>query len=297
MAFESDAPTGLLRRTDGRYVAYHRVAGFGRRMFRSESHDFVHWSSPPQLVMEQDAADPPQTQFYGVGVTQYGAYEIGTLWIYRTEEGDWGGAKMRGLQTPELVYSREGTAWHRAAQGTPFVPNGAPGEWDAGNLQPASQMVFLDDEIRCYYAGTDARHEGNWEAIGQHAGLGTACLKPDRFIALRAGDQPAEMMTVLFKSLGDAEFYVNVRTARDGVVRLEVLDAEANPLPGRTESDCVPITGDHWSHKVMWRGDPEPLKRDRIIRMRLTAQRASVYAIATAEPDETSPYHRFQALV
>ena len=99
-------------------------------------------------------------------------------------------ARSRGLQTPELAYARAGTAWHRAAPGTAFIANGAGSEWDCGNLQPASQPVFLDDEIRYYYAGTNVPHSPHWELGPQDAGLGMARLKPDRFVAL-AGDRGA----------------------------------------------------------------------------------------------------------
>ena len=43
-----DCPIGFLRAPDGRFAAYHRMDGYGRRVFRSESWDFVHWSGEPQ---------------------------------------------------------------------------------------------------------------------------------------------------------------------------------------------------------------------------------------------------------
>ena len=127
IATNPDCPIGFLRAPDGRLVAYHRMDGYGRRVFRSESWDFVNWSGEPRMVLEPDAGDPPQTQFYGLGACAYGPYEVGTLWIYATDLDDLGRNKMRGLQTPELAYARAGTAWHRAEQGTAFIPNGAPG--------------------------------------------------------------------------------------------------------------------------------------------------------------------------
>ena len=196
-----------------------------------------------------DAGDPPQTQFYGLGACTYGPYEVGTLWIYATDSGDRGSTKMHGLQTPELAYARAGTAWHRAEQGTAFIPNGGPGEWDCGNLQPASQPVFLDDEIRYYYAGTDALHSSRWEVMPQNAGLGLARLKPDRFVALWAGEAPAELGTITFKPRS-VDVFVNARTADDGEIRVELQDAEARPLAGFTAADCRPINGDSTAHRV-----------------------------------------------
>ncbi len=296
MAFESDAPTGLLRRPDGRYVAYHRVAGFGRRIFRSESWDFINWTAEPQMVIEPGPDDPPQMQLYGFGVTNYGPYEIGTLWMYATDADDWSRSKMMGLQYPEFCYARAGTAWHRAQPGTAFIPNGGPAAWDRGNLQPASQPVFLEDEIRYYYAGTDARHSSGWERQPQNAGMGLASLKPDRFVALRADDAPAELLTVAFEP-PSAEVFVNARTESGGEIRVELLDEEAQPLDGFSAEDCRPIAGDDTAHRVEWRGAGQaaaPVGRP--TRMRLTARNASVYAVFVTDAGETPVYHQFDPL-
>ena len=338
IATAPDCPIGFLRAPDGRFAAYHRMAGYGRRVFRSESWDFAHWSGEPRMVLEPDAGDPPQTQFYGLGACAYGPYELGTLWIYATDPDDHGPGKAHGLQTPELAYARAGTAWHRAEPGTAFIPNGdlcvSPGRlpgrpspqpsptgrgsksrhtvegeercaevsngaadaWDCGNLQAASQPVFLDDEIRYYYAGTNVRHSRHWELEPQEAGLGMARLKPDRFVALRAGEAPAELGTIAFKP-PSVDVFVNARTAADGEVRVELQDAEARPLAGYAASDCRPITGDSTAHRVAWRGAGQaaaPVGEP--TRIRLTARRASVYSVFVTEPGETLVYHQFEGL-
>ena len=222
IATAPDCPIGFLRAPDGRFAAYHRMAGYGRRVFRSESWDFAHWSGEPQMVLEPDAVDPPQTQFYGLGACAYGPYELGTLWIYATDPDDHGPGKAHGLQTPELAYARAGTAWHRGGTGHGVHSQRGcrrarrgrrVGLRECGwNLQAASQPVFLDDEIRYYYAGTNVRHSRHWELEPQEAGLGMARLKPDRFVALRAGEAPAELGTIAFKP-PSVDVFVNARTA------------------------------------------------------------------------------------
>lgn len=296
IATAPDCPIGFLRAPDGRFAAYHRMAGYGRRVFRSESWDFAHWSGEPRMVLEPDAGDPPQTQFYGLGACAYGPYEVGTLWIYATDPEDRESGKPHGLQTPELAYARAGTAWHRVDQGAAFIPNGAAGEWDCGNLQPASQPVLLDDEIRYYYAGTNVRHSRHWELEPQEAGLGMARLKPDRFVALRSGEGPAELGTIAFKP-PSVDVFVNARTAADGEVRVELQDAETRPLAGFTAADCRPINGDSTAHRVEWRGAGQaeaPVGQP--TRVRVTARRASVYSVFVTEPGETPVYHQFEGL-
>lgn len=292
---DPDCPMGLFRARDGRYVAFHRVKGYGRRVFRSESWDFMHWSAEPRMVLEPDASDECQIQYYGFGSTTYGDYEIGTLWMYHTETDEVGYGKMRGYQEAELTYARSGYAVHRASSGQPFIPHGAPGEWDQGNLQCASQPVFLDDEIRYYYMGTDMRHQTHWELEPQTAGLGVARMKPDRFVALEAGDETAELLTVTF-GLASPRVFVNSTTGKDGWVRVNVLDAEARPLSGSEGAASDAIVGDCTAHEVPW---PDSVDAQtavgKPVRLRVQARNARVYSLFNTEPGETPVYHRFRS--
>lgn len=297
MSTHPDCPMGFLRLRDGRYVAYHRFVPFsGRRVTRSESWNFRQWTSDPRIVFEPDAGDPPQIQFYGMGVFPYGGYELGTVWIYHTDTGDTGPGKMCGYQETELAYCRTSYAWHRAAQGQAFISHGSGEDWDHGNLQCASQPVLLDDEIRFYFMGTTMRHKVHWELDPQRAGLGMATMKPDRFIALAAGKTPAELLTVSF-GVPTSNLFVNARTARDGWVKVEALDAAMQPLKGFEAAQCMPITGDSTSAPVRWRGaDIFTAAAGKPIRLRVTARNARLYSIFATDPNETPVYHKFRAV-
>lgn len=285
-----DSPMGFLRTGDGRYVAYHRFS-FGRRVCRSESWNGVDWTNDPRLVLEPDAGDPPQIQFYGMGSALYGPYEIGTLWIFHTDPTEFGMGHMNGYQEAELTYARSGYAWHRAMQGTAFIPRGGKGAWDCGNLQCASQPVFLDREIRYYYAAGNQLHEREWELRPQHDGLGMATLQPDRFIGLQTNSPRAEFLTLAFRLNGPALF-LNAKTEKNGWIRMELLDAQANPLPGFSANRCRPISGDALDHPIVWERSPA-LPVDSVVRLRLTAHQARVYSLSIPEPNETPVYHRF----
>lgn len=287
---DPDCPIGFLRAPDGRYVIYHRLSGQGRRVFRSESWDFMYWSSEPRLVFEPNADDAPQIQFYGLGSAAYGPYEIGTLWMFHTRAEDL--SKSRGYQEAEFTYSRSGYAWHRAAQGTPFIPHGAPGDWDQGNLQCASAPVYLPGEIRYYYAGTDMYHQRRWELEPQTAGLGLATMKPDRFVALRAGQQAAEMTTVpLHASKGT--IHLNAVTRAGGWLRVEALQPDYQPVAGFSQAECAPISGDSLAHRVRWEGGTQP---EGPVRLRIHAQNADLYSIYFTSSGEEPVYHQFTAI-
>jgi len=247
------------------------------------------------MVMEPDAGDPPQLQHYGMGSAPYGPYEVGTLWAYNTDVSDFGAGKMHGYQETELTYARSGYAWHRAAQGTPFIPHGREGEWDEGNLQCASAPVYLEDDIRYYYMGTDMCHQTHWELEPQRAGLGLATLTPDRFVGLYAGDEEAELVTMT-RRLPSMKVFVNARIEADGWIRIGLLDAKGKPIEGFTEDECCPLTEDSAASEVRWQNEravDDPLASS--VRLRLRGQNCAVYSICATDPDECPAYHRFAA--
>ena len=181
-------------------------------------------------------------------------------------------------------------------QGQAFILHGDETDWDSGNLQWNSAPVFLDDEIRYYYAASNIRHVSRWEEQPGRFGVGIASLKPDRFIALVTGDQPAVVYMRRF-SIKSPEVYVNANVARDGAVRLELLDEESQPLPGFELSRCAPITGDSLLHSVRWEGEPDLTEIvGRPIRWRLHATHARVYAVWMTDGETESSYHRFRSI-
>lgn len=262
-------------------------------MFRSESWDFLHWSSEPRLVFEQDAGDPTNVQLYGLGSATYGPYELGTLWVYETDRDDPDIAKMGGIQWPELAYARSGYAWHRAAQGRPFIASGDGEKWDRGNVQCASAPLYMEDEIRYYYAGTERRHERGWELLPQRAGLGLATVKPDRFVSLDAGDEEGELLTAAFP-LVSGEVVVNAAVAEDGWVRVGLLTSSGEAIEGLGTEECAPLVGDSTAHRVRWTGAAgEGAPVGRWVRLLVRARRASVFSVAVPEEGEAPVYHRF----
>lgn len=289
-----DCPMGLARLQEGRYVAYHRST-WGRKVCRSESWDFLHWSAEPRLVFEPDAEGPPLLQFYGMGSTPYGPWELGTLWAYHVDPSD--PSTMNGYQETELAYSRSGHAWHRMARGIPFIPHGESGSWEEGNLQCSSAAVYLEEEIRFYYAATNVPHSRHWELLPQRAGLGMARVKPDRFVALRAAEEPAELVSMPFALPRPSRLYVNAAVEEGGWVRVGLADAHGTPREGMAADSCLPMRGDSVAHQARWQDRPadSPAVGEQI-RLVLRARRARVYSVSAVEPGERAVYHRFDAL-
>lgn len=296
-----DCPMGFERLADGRYVIYHRLWGQGRRVFRSETTDLQTAFGEPKMVFEPGPVDPPNLQFYGMGSSSYGPYELGTLWAYHIDPEPLHNHTMHGHQQTELAFTRSGYAWHRVAPGEAFIPRGGKGEWDCGNLQCASQPVYLEDEIRFYYMGVNVGHASHWELKPQRAGLGMASIKPDRFVALEAGAKTGRLLTWP-RRLGTDELLVNARVSRGGSVRLALVEADGKPIKGFEARRCVPIAGDSLAHEVRWSPSAPATRHasasfplDRSIRVELHAERARVYSLSNPDAGETWSYRQFRS--
>lgn len=197
-----------------KYVAFSRL-GFGRKVARTESDDFIHWS-PPELVLKPDARDGADTQFYGITVSLYEGVYVGALWMFYVQE------KSVGRIDFQFCWSRDGRQWQRDPERRVFVGNGPQGSWDHGDIRGASHFTVLDEEIRLYYAGSEADH-GRGAELGKGMDIGFATLRRDGFMSLDAG---ADVGTLLTKSLtySGGNLYLNLDATR-GEARVTVIDA------------------------------------------------------------------------
>jgi hypothetical protein len=298
----SDTHHGLWRDPDsGLYVITHRLEG-SRRVWRSESGDFLNWTRPI-LALEPDVNDPPQTQFNAMPAFPYGHLTMGLLQILRTREEDKRWEKYDGTLTVELTHSRHGGGWHRTMRGQDFISLGLPNAWDAGMIQPASAPVFLKDEIRFYYSGTPYEHGGDktkgdpnsrrpYYLSGKEC-IGTAGLRIDGFVSLKAGEIPGELLTLPF-ALRTPEIFLNFRTESGGSVCLEVQEEQGMPISGFSMADCIPTAGDSTGHPVRWRNNPD-LSRivGKPIRLKMIAYRAEIFSVWMSNGDPDPQYWRF----
>jgi len=287
-----DCPMGFLRLSSGKYVAYHRPVFGDRRVARSESWDLTNWTEA-KTVIDQSPFDPPQIQFYGMGADTYGEYEIGTLWVYHTDKNDFGFWKMEGYQEPEFVYTRTGYAWHRLEINTPWIERGKEGDWDCGQIQPASAPVFLEDEIRFYYTGTRATHGKSlkvWDASEPRCGIGFASMKPDRFAGLVA--EEGILLTRPFWT-EFPEFFINANIK--GFLRLEITDVSGKPITNFELENAIPLKGDSLYHRCRWKNNPDPSAlANKDIRFKVRASDATIYSLMSGSEQEVTKYRNFR---
>ena len=200
-----------------KYVGFSRF-GFGRRLARTESIDFIHWSEP-QLVLECDEADGPKTQIYGAGVDIYQGVYLAMLWIYR--EG------IDGTIDTQLATSRDGIRWTRVGNRATWLKLGTTDSWEGGMVRSVERIIQRGKELYIYYCGIDGAHTGPnvKQVVRKHpVQIGLLIQRLDGFASLHSGHQPGVVLTKPFRLSGN-QISVNC-DADEGELHVEVLDME-----------------------------------------------------------------------
>jgi hypothetical protein len=154
----------------------------------------------------------------------------------------------------EIVTSTDGRRWNRPLLGYDFLPDGAPGTWDAENATfAASDPIRVGDELYFYYTGsqparvysdTDAyrrRHELPHDKLAKSA-IGLATLRLDAFAGWRTFGRSREHLA--FVTTAPVEVtgpYLQVNfDSLGGHVRAEVRGENFEPIEGLSAEDGEP---------------------------------------------------------
>jgi hypothetical protein len=226
---------------DGKYVVFGRApvkTEGGRRVWRTESADLVHWSEPG-LVLIRDAEDPPYMQFYSVSVFPY--------------EGIYLGGLERMYFSPdkldvELVFSRDGRQWQRPRTRPSFIPVGPEGSWDSDwtNL-PANAPILRENHLWFYYSGRTGAHAVSYPY--NRGGIGLSVLRVDGFASLKAAAKEGLIVTPPM-TWPEGELRVNFDPreditshpgGQDGQLLAEVRGEDGAAITGFSSADCIPV--------------------------------------------------------
>ncbi len=291
---DSDSHLGLIRHPEtGLYMATMRKIKGDRRVWLSTSMDFENWSDPV-LIKELPIQQSMQTQIYGMQMTYYGAFIIGMVSYYNTDVNDldgWG--KMEGTMDIGMAYSRGGYCWHENFINDRFIKASGIGKWDGQMIMPASHIILNDDEMRIYYAGCDHTHRPPYGE--QKLSIGAASLRPDGFVYLQAGDEPAELFTRIF-AISETDFEINADASR-GEILVEVCDGEGKPVPGFEKENCIPVKEDGLHIPLKWKDNPEQSELlGTRVRLRVFALNANLYSITMLNGEENPKYWKFREI-
>jgi hypothetical protein len=216
--------SALTKNIDGTYTAYFKMSVRDdlhfRELGKATSKDLITWSEPV-IILQPDWKDPHGTEFYGMSVTEYFGNSLGLVWMYHNSPDD----KMMDIQ---LALQDENENWTRAADRKTFMSNGKKGEWDAGGIVPASEIIIHPNgnELLIYYGGTTTRHD-DFRANHREWSIGLAKLRLDGFASMDAKLMSGYLITkpVIMQD----RLFVNV-DASHGAFQVEIIDAESKQL-------------------------------------------------------------------
>ncbi|NCF84990.1 MAG: hypothetical protein GWQ08_05595 [Verrucomicrobiaceae bacterium] len=177
----------------------------------------------------------------------------------------------------ELTWSPDTIKWHRVLPGTPLIPNeGKEGDYDWGCVYAAANPVFLKDEIRLYYGGSDGNHN-----VWRNGYFCLATLRPDGFCGYTQ-TTPSRAATIKTTSIvpGKKGLRVSADVEQKGHVKVSVFD-ERNELLAQSE----PLKGSLTDGKVKWQdGFSLDELGEKKIQIQFEFQHATIYSFSLVEP-------------
>ena len=202
--------------TFGKYVGITRTweEKVGRQVARIESEDFVTWTKEA-VVLEGVSRN---LQPYAMPVFYHGGVYLGLVAIHeQSSDRVW----------TELTWSPDTKTWHRISPGTSLIPCAKEElDYDYGCVYAAACPVFLEDEIRIYYGGSDGLHTG-W----RNGFLCLATIRPDGFAGYEqdSGAGPAIITTAIIPYAGQL-LRITADVENRGAIKVRILDEEGKEI-------------------------------------------------------------------
>ena len=249
--------------TLNKYVAITRTWGpmdgkQVRQVARIESEDFIHWS-PAEVVMNGSTTN---LQPYAMLVFYYGGVYLGLVAIHD---------QSIDRVSCELAWSPDTKEWHRISEGTPLIPlSETPLAYDYGCIYACASPVFLENEIRLYYGGSDYTHSG-W----RNGFLCLATLRPDGFAGYEqvSRNEPAVVATTAFDYSGK-DMQISADVTKDGFIVVSAVDKD-----GKAISKAQPITETVTAGCLKFQ---QPLRSGKI-RLRFEFKDAKLYSFSFSQ--------------
>ena len=191
-----------------KYVGITRTFGdLGRQVTRIESDDFINWSNEEVVLKGENKNLQP----YSMPVFFYSGVYLGLVAIHNQEtDRVW----------TELSWSPDTKHWNRISPGKPLIPcSDVKLDYDYGCVYACANPVFLDNEIRLYYGGSDWLHFG-W----RNGSFNLATLRPDGFAGYtqESADKKSVVTTTHINYSGET-IRINADVDEGGFVEISIL--------------------------------------------------------------------------
>jgi hypothetical protein len=136
-------------KTDPAYMPHDNAPGLLRVVDRYTSADGLHFEKR-QRIIQRDAQDPVDQQFYYLSVTRTPKGSVGMLGHYRCQ------AQTMDL---EWCFSRDGVKWERPLRKA-WLLRGEPPAPDCYGIYANNQLVHHSGRWHLFYTGVNSAHNG-----------------------------------------------------------------------------------------------------------------------------------------
>ena len=151
----------------------------------------------------------------------------------------------------ELGYSRDGFHFARPSH-QPFMNvNETEGAWNWGNVQSINGTPLIVGDSLYFYCSGRRLNNIMWDS---YTSTGLATLRRDGFVSLHA-DKKEGYITTERLTFDGRYFFVNADLKAKGAsLRVELLDADGNPIPGFTKAECIAMqNADKTKQMITWK--------------------------------------------
>lgn len=262
--------------SDGGFTQY---KGF-RSVSRTTSKDFIHWTAPVKMTF----GDTPLDHLYTNQTSPY--FRAPHIYLsvcarfmpkrqVLTDEQ----AKalnvnpnyFKDCSDAVFMSTRGGSAYDRTFMQSFIRPAIGFENWVSRSNYPVLNVVQTGPtEISVYVNESYAQPTAHIKRYS---------LRIDGFASLQAGFKGGDMVTkpLVFKG---KELEINYATSAAGFIRVEILDAKGNPIPGYTFNDSREIIGNEIKRIVSWNGKEDVSALEgKPVRLKIYMKDADLYSL------------------
>ena len=183
----------------------------------------------------------------------------------------------------QLAVSRDGVHWQRPSR-EPYFPMGFADEWDRWYAVMGPGLARRGNYLYQYYNSSGRLHDGailraEYEkSAPQLGGIGIIRQRLDGFVSADVDHNGGWLESPLLRFSGN-RLRLNIDTGAMGTAFVELRDADSQPIPGFTLTDCEEIGGNFIDQLVYWKGSSDIGSfADQPIRVYIKLKRAKLYA-------------------
>ncbi len=261
-----------------KYVVYTREFVNGvRHIRRTESDDFRKFPVPTLIKFLDDPPRPLEHLYKNAATPYYRRPDLMLMFPKRylpdrTPDPKW---PAPGVSDIVFMFSYDGLRFDRQFREAFLRPGHDPLNWHDRAIEVGPGLWPTGaGEMSLYYM---EHYRSN--SVRVRRGV----LRTDGFVSVQAGATGGEIVTKRLTFTGN-RLLMNYATSAAGTVRVEIQDADGQPISGFTLADCPEIYGDQIDHPITWAGQSD-LSRlaGKSIRVKITLSDADLYSFRFSE--------------